>query len=92
MQNDTTQNTDSGKGRKLTKDEIKNLLILEIVSLSPYEEGQNPLNSKERREVFENWKKKMSWHDVFLPIRDIDIRKKYTELFEAIDKNEELAD
>lgn len=74
---------DKIKESPLSASEVKNLLLLEI--MSPANPKFSPLTSKERHELVKNIRAELPWKEVFLPVRNIDLRNKYTELFEYID-------
>lgn len=74
---------DEIKESPLSASEVKNLLLLEIIA--PAIPKLSPLTSKERHELVKNIRAELPWKEVFLPIRNIDLRNKYIELFEHID-------
>jgi hypothetical protein len=68
---------------------MKNLVMLEIIAPSECAEKSIELPQEVRNEIKERFFNKCSWEEVFAPIKDEDLRQKYIELFNEIDKIEE---
>lgn len=63
--------------------------MLEIIAPSEFAEKSIELPQEVRNEIKERFFNKCSWEEVFAPIKDEDLRQKYIELFNEIDKIEE---
>lgn len=63
--------------------------MLEIIAPSEFAEKSIELPQEVRNEIKERFFNKCSWEEVFAPIEDKDLRQKYIELFNDIDKIEE---
>ena len=63
--------------------------MLEIIAPSEFVEKSIELSQEVRNEIKERFFNKCSWEEVFAPIEDKDLRQKYIELFNDIDKIEE---
>lgn len=63
--------------------------MLEIIAPSEFAEKSIELPQEVRNEIKERFFNKCSWEEVFAPIDDEDLRQKYIELFNDIDKIEE---
>lgn len=68
---------------------MKNLVMLEIIAPSEFVEKSISLPENVRNEIKDRFFNKRSWEEVFAPIEDDDLRHKYIELFNEIDKLEE---
>lgn len=68
---------------------MKNLVMLEIIAPSEFAEKSIELPQEVRDEIKERFFNKCSWGEIFAPIKDEDLRQKYIELFNEIDKIEE---
>lgn len=70
--------------------EIQLMLLLEIIAPSPdYEEEGGKLIelSKDTRDSIKSlWENELPWEDVFAPIEDIELRSKYIDLFNELEK------
>lgn len=63
--------------------------MLEIIAPSEFVEKSIELPQEVRNEIKERFFNKCSWEEVFAPIDDEDLQRKYIELFNDIDKIEE---
>lgn len=70
--------------------EIKTLIMLEIIAPSnnDYDGNRTVLSKEERDYIHDAYKAQKSWEDVFSIIKDEQIKVKYTELFNELDKKE----
>lgn len=70
--------------------EIQLMLLLEIIAPSPdYEEEGGKLIelSKDTRDSIKSlWENELPWEDVFAPIENIELRSKYIDLFNELEK------
>lgn len=70
--------------------EIQLILLLEIIAPSPdYEEEGGKLIElpKDTRDSIKSlWENELPWEDVFAPIEDIELRSKYIDLFNELEK------
>lgn len=70
--------------------EIQLMLLLEIIAPSPdYEEEGGKLIElpKDTRDSIKSlWENELPWEDVFTPIEDIELRSKYIDLFNELEK------
>lgn len=69
----------------MTKNEIKYLVILEIVAPLPENEDEYTLPESIQDEIFKRFKDKLPWEEVFQPIKDYNLRNKYIDLFKELD-------
>lgn len=70
--------------------EIKTLIMLEIIAPSDndYDGNRTVLSKEERDYIHDAYKAQKPWEDVFSIIKDEQIKVKYTELFNELDKRE----
>lgn len=70
--------------------EIKTLIMLEIIAPSndDYDGNRTVLSKEERNYIHDAYKAQKPWEDVFSIIKDEQIKVKYTELFNELDKRE----
>lgn len=76
--------------------EIQLMLLLEIIAPSPdYEEKGGKLIElpKDTRDSIKSlWENELPWEDVFAPIENIELRSKYIDLFNELEKLKMEAD
>lgn len=73
----------------LSNEEIKNLLISEIVTCNPYT-GTNifNLNSDQQSEIYKRYTSSKDYEYVFEPINDENVRTRAIDLFVHLDNDE----
>lgn len=65
----------------MTNEEIKYVVMLEIVCP---EYPDDTLSDEERDEIYRLFKEHKPWNEVFSPIKDERLKRKYIEFFEKL--------
>lgn len=73
--------------KNMSNSDIKNMVILELVAPDPGYVHEPTLSEEERKSVYDKYKRKLPWNEVFSDIGNENTKNKLIELFENIDKN-----
>ena len=71
----------------MSNDEIKNLLLVDILTENPDSDYQYPIDIVERKKMYELYKEGASIEEVFSVLKDEELKQKLIDLFNSLEES-----